>query len=325
MKICSLIPSGTEILFALGVGEQVAAVTQFCDYPEQAKTRPIVSRPRVDTSVLTSREAARVIESLLRSGQGTYVFDTDWLRREKPDLILTQDLCRVCDLESEKVIKAIADLHPAPQVLVLSPQNLSHILKNIRLVGEATGAEASASALAKRIEDRMGEIACKAEQASTRPRVFVLEWVEPLAAGGHWMPEMVELAGGSDQLGRPNEPSVLLAWEQVLRYDPEIIVMTPCSCPIERTLADVHVLAGLDGWSHLAAVRKGEVYIANSDYFVRPGPRVLLGLEFLAQLIHPEQFANLIPPGSVVKLDPGAYRGERSARNFGRHFRPYPS
>lgn len=324
MKICSLIPSGTEILFALGLGDHVAAVTQFCDYPAEARSRPVVSRARVDTAVLTAREAADITNALAQSGQGTYVFDVEWLYREKPNLILTQDLCRVCDLEASRVMQAIVSLQPPPEVLVLSPKNLADILNNINRVGKATGAAVKAEALRHQIECRIEEIASRTALAERRPRVFVIEWLEPLAAGGHWMPEMVKLVGGEDRLGRPNEPSVLLEWEQVLSYDPEIIIMTPCSCPIQRTLRDVHHLARQPGWWDIRAVRDGEVYIVNSDYFVRPGPRVVQGLEIMAQLIHPELFENLIPAKSVAKLDRLA-REDASPEKLARYFHEFAS
>lgn len=323
MKICSLIPSGTEILFAVGLGEHIAAVTQFCDYPPEAKSRAVVSRARVDTNILSAREAADVTKALAQSGEGTYVFDVEWIYREKPDLILTQDLCRVCDLEATKVVEAIASIEPPPEVLVLSPQNLGDILGNVTRVGEATGAREKADALRKGMESRIHEIAARAASAEHRPRVFMLEWVDPLAGGGHWMPEMVELAGGEDGLGNPGEPSVLLRWEQVAGYNPEIILMTPCSCTIQRTLSDVHVLANQKGWWEIEAVRKGQVYILDSDYYVRPGPRIVQGLEIMAQLIHPELFTHLIRPPAVVKLDASA-RENRVPEEFAGYFHPYP-
>jgi len=322
MKICALLPSGTEILFALGLGQQVAGVTQFCDYPEEAKTRPVVSRGRVDTSVLSAREAAEITKSLDQSGEGTYVFDTEWLYRERPDVILTQDLCRVCDLDSNVVVKALADFQPPPKLLYLSPKSLSDVFNTITVVGDATGTRADADALVQQLQSRIQKVARRSASAKRKPRVFVLEWIDPLGASGHWVPEMVALAGGKDELGTPGEPSVLLSWERIFEYDPEIILMTPCSCRIERTLRDVHTLARREGWWDIQAVRDGQVYVIEPVYFTRPGPRIVQGLEIMAELLHPELFTDMIPPQTVVKLEPPAQK-DRLPEELAQHFRPY--
>ncbi|MDA2932958.1 ABC transporter substrate-binding protein, partial [Acidobacteria bacterium AH-259-D05] len=260
---------------------------------------------------------------LAQSGKGTYTFDTEWLCREKPDLILTQDLCHVCDLDASEVVKAIASLQPPPEVLVLSPKNLADIMNNIKRVGEATGVMEKADLLYTRLQSRIDAVADRAASAEHKPRVFMLEWIDPLAAGGHWFPELVALAGGKDELGKPGDPSVLLAWKQVLKYNPEIILMSPCSCAIGRTLRDVHLLARQEGWWDIEAVRRGQVYIVVPDYYTRPGPRIVRGLEITAQILHPESFTDLIPAQTVVKLDPLA-RDNGSPEGLAQYFHPYP-
>lgn len=324
MKICSLLPSGTEIAFALGLGDQVVGVTDLCDYPPEAGTKYVVSHSLVDPSVLTSAEVEQKMREFADSGKSTYALDTDWLARENPDLILTQDLCHFCDVDASEVLEAAAVCVNHPEVLVLSPRTLSEIFGTIRRVGDAAGVSARAEELMESLERRVNEVIKKVAKASHRPRVMSLEGIDPLVSGGHWIPDMKIAAGGMDEMFSPGCPATRLDWDQVLSYDLEMLFLILCSSDLKRSLREVHWLARQDGWWELEAVKTGQVYMIDHIYYSRPGPRVVKGVEILAQITHPEIFSGLIPAEMVVKLEPLA--GVRCApQELASYFHAYPS
>lgn len=297
MKICSLVPGGTEILFALGLGDQVVGVTDLCDYPPEAKKKPVVSRALVDIHTPTSAQVDRIMREHARSGRSTYALDVGWLHRAKPDLIVTQDVCGVCTLNSYEVAKAIAELDPPPQALVLNPKRLSDIFAAIQAVGEATGATAKAEELVQRFQERVRAVAQMTARHARVPPCLFLVWTDPPIAVGCWISEMVEVAGGSHGLARPHEPYVRLSWDQVLAYCPEFIFVSPGGYDVRRTTEEVSWLAGREGWWDLPAVKRRHVYVMDPGYYARGGPRVVRGLEILAQIIHPETCTGPIPRG----------------------------
>ncbi|MDA2932957.1 ABC transporter substrate-binding protein [Acidobacteria bacterium AH-259-D05] len=323
MKICSLLPSGTEILFALGLGEQVVGVTDLCNYPPEAKKKRVVCRSRVDPTHLSSAEVERRIQQILQAGESPFLLDANWLRTEQPELILTQDLCYVCDLDASQLMELSSLLRPQPQILILSPKTLSDIFDNTKKVGEATGALAKAEELVKELRERVDAVASKAAAASYKPRVLSLEGIDPLVAGGHWLPEMKVLAGGRDGLFSPGCPAQRIAWKTVLNSAAEVLVIDLCSSDIGRSLREISSLVRKEGWWELPAVEKGEVYAIDHVYYSTPGPRVVKGLEILAQVLHPELFTGMIPPDTAVKLDPLAARGCPDDK-VASHFYPYP-
>ena len=324
MKICSLLPSGTEIAYALGLGDQIAGVTDMCDYPPEAKTKRVVTRSLVDSSVLTSAEVERKMKEFTAAGESTYEIDTEWLRKENPELILTQDLCYVCDVYASQVFSAVTSFQDEPKVLVLSPRRISEIFGNIVEVGEAAGVRSKAVELVRQLQNRVDILATRAAAATTKPRVFSLEGIDPLVAGGHWIPEMKILAGGRDEMFNPGCPALRLTWDQVSTYDPDILILTLCSSGLPRSVSEVHWLARQDGWRDLLAVRTGVVYMIDHIYYSRPGPRVVKGIEILAQIVHPEIFTGLIPPDTVLRLDPIGCKGCAPEELAG-HFYPYPA
>ena len=324
MKICSLLPSGTEIAFALGLGDQVIGVTDICDYPEEARTRHVVSRSLIDPSVLTSAEVEQKMRELTADGGSTYELDTQWLYKENPDLILTQDLCYVCDIDASLVFDAVTVLLSQPQVLVLSPRTVPEVFDTITQVGEAAGVRARADEFVGQLQARVDWLASKTVASQRKPRVFSLEGIDPLVAGGHWIPEMKLLAGGRDDMFSPGCPALRLTWEQVRDYDPEVLFLTLCSSDLKRNLREVHWLARQEGWWNLQAVTSGQVYMIDHIYFSRPGPRIVQGIEILSQIIHPEIFTGLIPTDTVMKLDPSAARGCPPEELAG-YFLSYPS
>ena len=323
MKICSLLPSGTEILFALGLGDDVAGVTDLCDYPLEATGKPVISRSLIDTSRLSSAVVNAKMQELLLAGQSPYQLDIAWLHHEKPDLILTQDTCYICDVDASEVAKAVRGIQPTPQVLVLSPRTISEIFDTITSIGVKAGVINRADELIAALNYRVREIAEIAATASYRPRVVSIEGTDPLVAGGHWIPELKLLAGGRDDLFSPGCPAERLDWETIQRYDPEILVITPCSSNLDRSLKEVSYLVKQDGWWKLTAVQSGQVYIIDHVYFSRPGPRIVEGLEIMAQIIHPDLFTDQIPPHTALKLNLPS-QGSCSPVDMIHYFQPFP-
>jgi iron complex transport system substrate-binding protein len=323
MKICSLLPSGTEILFALGLGDQVIGVSDLCDYPAEAREKAVVCRSKIDASVLSSDQVEEMMRRLLVAGESPYELDQEWLRRHSPDVVLTQDLCYFCEVDASVVAEAVRQLPAPPQMVVLQPRTLREIFDSIRQVGEACGAVEAAGSLAAGLERRVEVIQEALASVSHRPKVFSLEGINPLVVGGHWIPDLLELAGGRQDMFRPGCPAARLRWEEVRAYAPEKLYIDLCSSDLARNLREVPWLAAQEGWGDLPAVRAGEVYVIDHVYFSRPGPRVVQGLEVLAQLTHPQLFSGVIPPNTVAKLDPELARRCPPGK-IARCFRPYP-
>ena len=324
MKICSTLPSGTEIVFALGLGDHVVGVSDLCDYPPEARHKPVVSRSRIDTSRLSSAEVEAAMRALLAAGESPFHIEAAVLREVQPDLVLTQDTCAICDATAADVERALDGIQPRPAVLVLSPRTVSEIFDNITAVGNAAGAPDQARALVASLRERVHAVAARAAQAQRRPRLLSLEGVEPLVAGGHWIPELKILAGGRDELFSPGCAAQRLEWTTIRDHDPEMLVITPCSSGLPRSLRELHSLAARDGWWDLQAVRTRHVYVIEHDYFSRPGPRIVTGLEILAQIAHPDLFDHMIPAGTTLKLAlaPGCTCAPAA---LAAHFRPYPT
>ncbi len=286
MRICSLLPSATEILFALGLGDAVAGVTHECDYPPEAKRKRVLVRPRV-----TGGTAAQVdvqVREFMARGESLYSVDAEALRAIDPDLIVTQDLCHVCAASPDDLTAALARMPRPPRVLSLSPRTLREVWQDIVTVGEATGRAAEAQAVVRKLKGRVDTVQQAVAVEKERPRVACLEWLDPPYCGGHWVPEMVALAGGQDVLGRAGEPSFRVRWEDIVAAQPEVVVVMPCGYGVEQAAAEFAETPLPPGWSGLPAVREGRVYAVDaSSYFSRPGPRLANGIEILAQLLHP--------------------------------------
>lgn len=296
MRICSLLPSATEIVYALGLSDRLYGVSHECDFPPEAATKPAIIRPAFDPSTLSSVEIDHAVMERLRRGEGIYTIDLDRLQQADPDLILTQEMCDVCAVPYSEVRLAVERLRRPPLLLPLSPTLLGDVLADIRRVGEAVGRGEQAESLVERLQERIDRVIARAGIAAERPSTFCLEWADPLYVSGHWVPEMVELAGGTDGLGIKGKPSVPIEWDWVVHYAPEVIILMPCGFDVERTVSELPLLTRLPGWSDLPAVKRGRVYAVNgSAYFNRSGPRLVDGLELLARIVHPELF-----PGSIA-------------------------
>jgi len=323
MKICSLLPSGTEILFALRLDDQIAGVSDLCDFPSGALGKPVVSRSKVDPSVLSSEEVEAAMTTLLTNGENPYELDQDWLVRESPDVILTQDLCHVCEVDAEQVTGVVADMENQPQIVVLQPRTFEDVLNSIIEVGQACGAEDSADRVVAGIRSRVQVIQEKLAPVTHRPRVFSLEGINPLVVGGHWIPDMLSLGGGTQDMFSPGCGAERLDWDVVREYDPDKLYIDLCSSDLARNLREAPWLEGRSGWRDLSSVKSGEVYLIDHSYFSRPGPRTIDGIELLAGLTHPELFADLVPWGSVVKLD-GQLYADQPDGDIGACFKAYP-
>ncbi len=291
MRICSFLPSATEIVFALGLDDQLYGVTQSCDYPPEARAKPVVVRSILDGQDLSSAEIDRIVMEHFQRGESVYQIDMDALRRTGPDLILTQELCDVCAVGYQDVLTQTKSLPKVPQVLSLSPNTLGDVLQDMLRVGEATGASDRATAAVAALHAQIEKVRQRAALAASRPRVFCLEWVDPMFVSGHWVSEMIDIAGGTDGLANPQTPSQRITWERVREYQPQVIVLLPCGFDTPRTLRELDALWSLPGWAELPAVRASCVYAVNGGaYFSRSGPRLVDGLEILAQIVHPELF-----------------------------------
>ncbi len=286
MRICTLLPSATEIAFALGLGDSVVAVSHECDFPAGAREKPVVVRGRIDSDNSTSREIDDMVQRHLGRGEGLYGLDLELLRGINPDLIVTQGLCDVCAVGYDDVMAAAGTLKPPARVLSLSPSSLGEVLRDIARVGNATGTSEQAETLVGALRERVGRVAARVPQAGPRPRVACLEWLDPLYAAGHWVPEMVELAGGTDVLAAKHEPSARVALETLVEAAPEILVLMPCGFDESRTLKEWEPFKDLPAWQGIPAVANGRVFaVDGSRFFNRPGPRLVDGLEILAECI----------------------------------------
>lgn len=279
----SLVPHATELLFALGLGDQVIAVTHECDYPPAA-----LRLPRVTRDVLPHGLSAGEIDAAVRErtaqGEAIYELDEDALRALEPDLIVTQALCPVCAVSFQDVAKLAAKLPSKPRVISLDPHTLGETLGDVRTLAEATDRRERGIELVGEIAARIEEVKL-AVRSAIRPRVVALEWLDPVFVAGHWTPQLIELAGGEDLLGLPGEHSITVSWEAVIEAAPEIVVVMPCGYDASRA----H-LEALEHAERLTSIGAGRVVAVNaSAYFSRPGPRLIDGLELLAHILHPER------------------------------------
>ena len=294
MKICSLLPSATEILFALGLGDQVAGVSHECDFPPEAKSKTVLIKSRI-THTESAAAIDRQVREFLDRGESLYSVDFELMRGIEPDLIVTQDLCHVCAATPDDLGAALAHLERQPRVVTLNPHSLADVCADIRTVGEATGLAEQANAIVAEFERGIAKVE-RSVAGLDRPRVLCLEWLDPPYVAGHWVPEMVERAGGVDVLGHQGKPSFRVDWETVLAARPEVIVIMPCGYSLAAAEAEFRNLPLPQGWNDLPAVINGRVFVVEaSGYFSRPGPRLAAGLGILAGAIHAGKQNRLLP------------------------------
>jgi iron complex transport system substrate-binding protein len=302
MRIVSLVPHATELLFALGLGDQVIAVTHECDHPPQALELPHITRDAL-TIGLSAAEIDAAVRERTEQGQAIYQLDEDALSALQPDLIVTQALCPVCAVSYEDVAKLAGELASKPKVISLDPHTLGETLDDVRTIAEATARRERGIELVGEIAARIDRVKL-AVRSTARPRVAALEWLDPVFVAGHWTPQLIELAGGEDVLGLPGEHSIAVPWEAVIAAAPEIVVVMPCGYDAPRA----H-LEALEHADRLASIGSRRVVAVNaSAHFSRPGPRLIDGLELLAHILHPERVPEAPDGAQALVLERAAAR-----------------
>ncbi len=306
MRIVSLLPSATEILYALGVGDQVVGITHECDFPPEVHGKPALIKPRVDPTAAPA-EIDRQVSELVARGESIYAVDANLLASLAPDLIVTQDLCHVCAASPDDLATALTRFVRPPRVLTLTPHSLDDVWQDIIRAGDATNTSPRAEALAARLKAKVQAVASATAQAATqpavRPRVACLEWLDPFYVGGHWVPEMVEIAGGDDVLGRAGHPSFKVSADDIAQSNADVIVVMLCGYDAKRNAQEFTAAKLPPSWENLPAIRNRRIFAVDANsYFSRPGPRLADGVQLLAHLFNPGQFQSPVPAGGYVKL-----------------------
>ncbi len=298
--IASLLPSSTEILYALGLGERVVGVSHECDWPPEARELPRLTEKKIDTDQ-PSGEIDRAIGDLLARGETVYRVRADLLARLRPDLIVTQDQCDVCAVTSLDVRGALEEAQRSapdysPSVLSLSPASLGDVLEDVRRVGEAAGAPAETERLLADLRARVESVEEMAGDAmATRPRVTFIDWIDPLILAGDWVPEMIRISGGVSQPAGEGK-AARVSWDVIVAFAPEVVIVAPCGIALDRAAEEAGSLASRPGWGDLPAARYGRVYAVDGNaLFNRPSHRIVLSLELLAEILHPNLFRGTVP------------------------------
>ncbi len=290
MRIASLVPSATEMLFALGLGESVVAVTHECDYPPQARALPQLTRT-VLPSGLDARQIDAAVKATVGEGRALYELDEERLAELNPDLIVTQAVCDVCAVSYEEVLEVAARLPGRPRVVQQDPSTLGEMLEDVIRLGEATGTVADAHELRGDLEGRLAAVRAAVSGAAA-PRVIALEWLDPPFVGGHWIPEMISIAGGEDVAGPPGLKSPEVSWGALSGLGPDVVIAMPCGRQVEECRAQA-----LEHWGRIARLGAGRVYAVDAaSTFSRPGPRLVDGVELLGHVLHPDL---VDPPGNI--------------------------
>jgi len=288
MRICSLLPSATEVIALLGLSDELVGISHECDYPPSVRSVPIMIEPMIPPHGLASAEIDRQVRQLVESGQRLYRLKDHLLRQAQPDLILSQDLCHVCAVTPDQLHDALCSLRHQPTVLTVNPRTVHDVIDDVVRIGDAAGRSAEGHRLATQLRDRLDAIRTRVQGLSQRPRVACIEWLSPLYVAGHWVPEMVQLAGGQDVLAQPGSPSRVVTWDEVLAAAPDVLIVMPCGFSVERTRTELFQLMQQPGQWRLSSDLVPHTFLVDaSSYFSRPGPRLIDGIELLAAILHP--------------------------------------
>ncbi len=290
-RIVSLLPASTEIVCALGGAGRLVGRSHECDFPPEIGNLPVCTASKLDASA-DSAEIDRKVKALLQDAVSIYGIDTEKLKQLKPDIILTQAQCEVCAVSLPEVEQAVAQwLGRRPQIVSLAPNRLADIWEDIRRVADALDLADHGKEVLRLLKSRVVDIIEKTCQLKDRPSIACIEWIEPLMAAGNWVPELVELAGGSNAVGEPGKHSPWINWETLAKQNPEIIIAMPCGFNLQRTRSEMAALVQRPEWSKLKAVKNRRVYLTDGNqYFNRPGPRIVESLEILTEIIHGDRF-----------------------------------
>lgn len=290
-RIVSLIPSATEIVCALGFQEKLVARSHECNFPAGVERLPVCTEPTFNPEG-TSAEIDRRVKSILEQALSVYRVNADVLKQARPDVIVTQSQCEVCAVSMREVEQAARDyLNVQPLIVSLAPNALDDVFADIQRVADALGAAGTGAQVVARLRQRIDAIAARTRRLTSRPTVACIEWIEPLMSAGNWMPELVEIAGGVNLFGEAGKHSPWMKWEELAAKNPDVILLAPCGFNVERSLKELPALQRAPQWASLRAVREGRAYVADgSQYFNRPGPRIVESAEILAEMLHPELF-----------------------------------
>ena len=303
MKIVSFLPSATEILYELGVQDQLKAVTHECNYPVQARSKPQVIHSSFDPKIMSSQEIDNKVIKLSQTGQDIYILDEKVLKNADPDIIISQGICEVCSPYTREIERAVTLLGRRPDIITLDPKNLDDILQNVIQIGIKVQRQEKAKELVSKLQKRINFI--QQSPISSKPKVLCIEWLDPLYTAGHWIPQMVDIAGGTNGISSVGEKSRKMTLDEIEKFSPDVIILMPCGFALSRIISEYETLLEDMNWRSLKAVRQGQVYAVNAnEYFSKPGPRTVTGLEILAKIIHPDTHRNLqIPEDSIQRIE----------------------
>jgi iron complex transport system substrate-binding protein len=302
MRVVSLLPAATEIVAALGCVDALVGVSHECDHPPEVNELPRVTRCEIHGGHLPSAAADRWVTDTLAATGTLYTLEEELVRRLRPDVILTQRLCDVCAVAYGSVAAFAATLPGPPRVASLEPSSVADIFRDVQTVADLLGVPERGTAVIAALEGRVTAVRTRAADLLRR-RCVVLEWVDPPYRCGHWIPELVEIAGGLEPLGRKGEDATRVTWDAVVEARPDVLVLACCGYDVARTRVDLPLLRARPGWAALPAVRDGAVFVVDgSAYFSRPGPRIVDSLEILAGILHPERFRDHLPAGAVERV-----------------------
>ena len=288
MKICSLLPSATEVIALLGLSDALVGISHECDYPPSVRSVPIMVEPIVPPHGLASADIDRQVRQLVASGQRLYRLKDHLLRQAQPDLIVSQDLCHVCAVTPDQLHDAIGSMARQPTILTLNPGTVQDVIDDVVRIGDAANRSVEGHRLAARLRDRLDAVHTRIQGLTHRPRVVCIEWLSPLYVAGHWIPEVVQLAGGQDVLAQPGSPSRVVTWDEVLAAAPDVLIVMPCGFSVERTYTELCQMMQQPGQWRLSPDLVQHTFLVDaSSYFSRPGPRLIDGIELLATLLHP--------------------------------------
>jgi iron complex transport system substrate-binding protein len=291
MRIVSFLPAATEMIYLLGLGDKLVGRSHECDFPEEAKLKPVIVDCALDLSSMSMGQIDVAVSAQLSGGKSLYTVDEARLRAAAPQLLVTQNLCQVCGPAGNEVSQVINAMSDAPKIVWQTPRNFEEMLQALSALAHETGTEAKAAAWSAAATARIEQISSITRELR-KVRVSFLEWVDPIYCGGHWIPQMLDWAGAEDINSRAGADSIRIGWEQVVEYQPEVIVVSPCGFKSHDALSQAASLRARAGWKDLPAVANGRVYAVDANaYFARPGPRLVDGVELLAHLVHPEHFS----------------------------------
>ena len=308
-KVVSFLPSATEILYELRVSSQIIGVTHECNYPKEAKLKPRVINSAFDASTMSSKEIDDKIVELLSNGKDIYIINDPFLKELKPDIIIAQGICEVCSPFTKEINRAISLLGYNPEVVILDPKSISDILDNITQIAQKVGKINEGQNLVRTLEEKINRVKRIREVTTVEklPRILCLEWLDPFFTAGHWVPEMVEIAGGINGLSKSKEQSRRASLEEIKKFDPDKIILISCGFNIDRTINEYKKNSTLNNnqeWNNLRAIKNNELYVVDAgSYFSKPGPRTVTGIEILAKIISPSEFKHIqTPENSYTKL-----------------------